>query len=229
MLNYIEAKAELADKLGGAAVTQNDLDISINAIRDRPLDQEAISKGVQKTAHLMLGVYPDDPIRTSDPEKNTLAGIVDSKLIWEIRRERRMEFCLEQRRLTDLRRWGKLELMQGSNNPDILVGAWCDLNTTDTLKRRFNLLTASNFGTLKIKKTADPNVDDVVTFDGQASPQGDITSSNASEMVGFRIPTSISDRDPILPRNYLEPICSDVLNQYKDRGYSITQNPGWEE
>lgn len=229
VLNYIEAKAELADKFGGAAVTQNDLDISINAIRDRPLDQEAIDKGVQKTAHLILGVYPDDPIRTSDPEKNTLAGVVESKLIWEIRRERRMEFCLEQRRLTDLRRWGKLELMQGSNNPDILVGAWCDLNTTDTLKKSFNLLTASNFGTLKIKKTADPNVDDVVTFDGQASDAGDITSSNASEMVGFRIPTSISDRDPILPRNYLEPICSDVINQYKDRGYTITQNPGWEQ
>ena len=37
LLNWIEAKAELAT-LGGQAVTQNDIDKSINKIRSRPLD-----------------------------------------------------------------------------------------------------------------------------------------------------------------------------------------------
>lgn len=223
VLNYIEAKAELADKLGGEAVSQNDLDISINAIRNRPLDQEAISKGVQKTKPLLLSNLPDDPARTADPEVKTLAGVVTSKLIWEIRRERRMEFCLEQRRLTDLRRWGKLELMQGSKNPDILVGAWVDLNETKNLKKKFNLFTADQFGRLKVQKLDGT----VVTYNGTADDNGNILSDNRSEMIGFRIPVSIQDRDEILTRNYLEPICTDVQQNYLDRGYTIAQNDGW--
>ena len=46
-------------------------------------------------------------------------------------------------------------------------------------------------------------------------------------MVGFRIPDNITDRDKIEERNYLEPICTDVQNQYSDAGYKIEQNPGW--
>ena len=49
VLNWIEAKAELAT-MGGAAVTQADLDASINAIRNRPLDAIATAKGIKKTA-----------------------------------------------------------------------------------------------------------------------------------------------------------------------------------
>jgi len=50
VLNWIEAKAEL-ESLGGLAVTQADIDASINAIRNRPLDAQAIAKNVTKTAH----------------------------------------------------------------------------------------------------------------------------------------------------------------------------------
>lgn len=50
VLNWIEAKAELAT-MGGAAVTQADLDASINAIRNRPLDQTAIARGVKDCSH----------------------------------------------------------------------------------------------------------------------------------------------------------------------------------
>ena len=117
---------------GGAAVTQSDLDKSINAIRNRPLDEYAIAHGVQKTAPLMLGAVPDDPARTASCEANTLAGIVNDPLLWEIRRERRMEFVFENNRILDLRRWGKQELMDGANNPDLLLGTWCDFNTTQS-------------------------------------------------------------------------------------------------
>jgi hypothetical protein len=52
VLNWIEAKAELAEHLGGAAISQADIDKSINAIRNRPLDATAIAKGVKKTSPL---------------------------------------------------------------------------------------------------------------------------------------------------------------------------------
>ena len=49
-------------------------------------------------------------------------------------------------------------------------------------------------------------------------------------MRGFLRPLNIKDRDPrnVLVRNYLEPVCTDVIDQYKEKKYTITQNPGWE-
>ena len=223
VLNYVEAKAELAYHHGGAAVTQDDIDRSINAIRNRPLDAEAIAKGVKKTAPLVLAELVDDPARTSSVEANTTGGVCPTPLLWEIRRERRMEFYMEQHRVSDIRRWGKLELMQGATNPDILVGGWVDFNQTGKLQKKFNLLTADQFGKLKVQKLDGT----VVTFTGEADAAGNITSSNAADMVGFRIPNNIQDRDQILPRNYLQPICQDILDEYASKGYSIAQNPGW--
>ena len=223
VLNYIEAKAELAYHHGGAAVTQDDIDKSINAIRNRPLDEEAIAKGVKKTAPLVLAELQDDPARTSSVEANTLGGVCPTPLLWEIRRERRMEFYLEQYRVNDIRRWGKLELMQGATNPDILVGGWVDFNKTQTLQKSFNLLTASQFGVLKVQKEDGT----VVVYDGVADGDGNIISDNRADMIGFRIPNNIQDRDPVTQRNYLEPICTDILDEYTQKGYPITQNPGW--
>ncbi len=213
VLNWIEAKQELALRYGGTAVTQADLDASINAIRNRPLDSEATSKGVKKTAPLKLASIPNDPMRTAAPEVNTFAGVVTDPLLWEIRRERGMEFFMEQYRPIDIRRWGKLELMQGSTNPDLLCGIWNDLSATSALKLKYNLLTTGNKGKLSVIKADGTKVD----WNG----------SNASAMVGFVMPVSIKDRYPILYRNYLEPICNDVISQYKDKGYTITQNAGW--
>lgn len=79
LINHAEAVAELAT-VGGPALTQADLDMTINVLRDRP--------GVM-LPHLQVmgespavnGVAYDDPAR--DPEI--------SPIIWEIRRERRVE------------------------------------------------------------------------------------------------------------------------------------------
>ncbi|MBR0223174.1 MAG: hypothetical protein IJL93_02750, partial [Bacteroidales bacterium] len=59
----------------------------------------------------------------------------------------------------------------------------------------------------------------VVTWSADTDP---------AEMVGFRIPNNIRNRNPFSYKNYLEPVCTDVINQYRDAGYSITQTPGWE-
>lgn len=81
LLNYAEAKAEL-DDMGEGSISQTDLDISINRLRDR-VDMP----------HLVLADVPDDPRSDLPP------------LIKEIRRERRVELFQEGFRYKDLLRW----------------------------------------------------------------------------------------------------------------------------
>ncbi len=248
VLNWLEAKAELADKFGGPAITQDDLDRSINAIRKRPLDKVAIEKGVKLTAPLQLSWLsgPDgekfDPERTSDAQKAchsyAVTGKFVSPILWEIRRERRMEFLMEQYRVLDIRRWGQLELMDGTTNPDILVGGWVELDKSMQLvKRKYDLLTQANAGVVSVRHITGYNPDgtiilgDRIFFNGTFTDKGDPIETNATEMVGFQVPQNIVTRDTrnFLVRNYLEPICTDVLNQYSEKEKTITQNPGWEE
>lgn len=206
VLNWIEAKAVLMEEHSGAALTQDDLDKSINAIRNRPLDAEAIAKGVKKTAPLDINNIP------SDPEKDATV----SDLMWEIRRERRMEFVFEHSRMLDLKRWAKIQYMDGSTNPDILKGIWCDFSKTTEeagATTYFDYLTANKIGELKVEKLDGT----VVTYDG----------TNAADMVGFYIPVNVQNRDAFTDRVYLAPICTDVTDYYAEKGYSISQNPGW--
>lgn len=79
LLNYAEAKAELG------TITQADLDMSINKLRDRVA-----------MPHMDLTNIPVDPRYVND-------GV--SPLIVEIRRERRVELFMEGFRYDDLRRW----------------------------------------------------------------------------------------------------------------------------
>ena len=249
VLNWLEAKAELAEHFGGPAVTQNDLDKSINAIRTRPLDAQAIAKGVKQTAPLQLSWVNEsfDPERTSDPQKAchsyAVTGKFVSPILWEIRRERRMEFFMEQYRVLDIRRWGQMELMLGANNPDLLVGGWVELDKSQQLKKRkYNLLVKGNVGVVSVKHVAGYNdkgqlvLGDRIFFDGEFDEKNVYISGNADQMEGFLIPQNIKDRDPlnVAVRNYLEPVCTDVISQYKDKAtatgkdYHITQNPGWD-
>ena len=74
-------------------------------------------------------------------------------------------------------------------------------------------MNASQKDKLKVKKLDGT----VVTYDGK----------NDADMVGFVIPTDAKNRYTVKERNYLEPVCTDVISQYVTRGYSIEQNPGW--
>lgn len=107
LMNYIEATAELG------TVTQNDLDISINALRNRA-DVKLPALEVIGGKPAVGGQVYDDPKRdpTVDP------------LLWEIRRERRIELAMEGFRYDDLRRWKKLEYADNGTRPDINRGAW---------------------------------------------------------------------------------------------------------
>lgn len=112
LINYAEAVAELAT-VGGPALTQLDLDISVNVLRSRPgVDMPHLE--VANAAPAVDGTVYDDPERDQTVPS----------LIWEIRRERRVELMMEGFRLDDLKRWKKLEYTDTKANVDINRGAW---------------------------------------------------------------------------------------------------------
>ncbi len=211
VLNWIEAKAELAT-LGGPAVVQDDIDKSINALRNRPLSAAAAAavfgedkennipgRKISKTSPLDINNIPNDPNRDSDV----------SALLWEIRRERRMELLHEGNRIKDLLRWYKLDYMNYDNNPDKYLGPWIDFNegkhNQDFMRDRINVLTVQD---------ADGNL---VKYNG----------SNAEDMVGFYCVRNASNRETFFDRSYMAPIGQNQIDEYKMRGYTLTQTVNW--
>lgn len=203
LLNWIEAKAELST-LGAGSVTQADIDLSVNKIRNRPLAQEAVERGVQKTAPMELAALPDDPSRDSDVPA----------LLWEIRRERRMEFAFEHSRIIDLRRWKKLEYMDTDANADLLSGTWVNFPAECP-----DDLVADNKGKIRVMTASG----DLITFDGK----------NGAKMVGFFYPAENKGRLPFLNvpniNPYLTPVGSNTITDYANKGYKLTQTEGWPE
>jgi len=201
LLNWIEAKVEL-ETLGGSAITPGDIEKSINKIRNRPLAAEAIAKGVTKTAALDLGNIPNDPDR--DPEI--------SALLWEVRRERRMEFAFEIFRLADLRRWSKLEYMDNNLNTDLISGGWVNFQT-----QLPGQLTAANVGKLAVVSTTGTET----VYNG----------TNAAAMNGFYKNTANVGRLPFINQAninpYLTPVGLVQMNDYVTRGYKLQQTEGW--
>lgn len=107
MLNYAEATAELG------TLTQADLDMSINKLRSRT--------GINMPKLQVIGNQPAvNGIVYNDPKRDPSV----SSLLWEIRRERRVELIFEGFRLDDLRRWGKLDYTDTKKNTAINRGAW---------------------------------------------------------------------------------------------------------
>lgn len=196
VLNWIEAKAVLAE-MGVGSVTQADIDASINAIRSRPLSADAQKAGLVQTTPLTLTAIPDDPDRDLDV----------SALMWEIRRERRMELFHEGNRIKDLRRWYKLDYMDYDSNPDKYLGPWIDFPTeyAEWMGDMANIL--------KVQK-ADGSI---VTYRGD----------NDAEMVGFYCVRNAVNRETFFDRSYMRPIGQQQIDEYKMRGYTLTQTVNW--
>lgn len=198
VLNWIEAKAILAEYHGSSAILQTDIDKSINAIRSRPLDANAIDKGVQKTAPLSLASIPADPMRDNDV----------SPLIWEIRRERRMEFVYEHSRLLDLKRWKKMHYMNFDNNPDHYLGLWIDIP-----KEAPDFLASNYINNLKVKDASG----NVKVYNG----------NNAEEMIGYFMIEDARNRNPFGDEVYCAPIGQAQIIEYQEQGFKLTQTANW--
>ena len=198
VLNWVEAKQILSEGFGGAAVTQADIDKSINAIRSRPLDAAAAAKGVQKTAALQIGAIANDPSRDADI----------SPLMWEIRRERRMEFVYEGLRLLDIKRWKKLNYMDFSKNNDYFLGPW--INVKQDMPA---LLVDSKKGLLKV---VDAN-GNIISYDG----------TNGDKLIGYYRVEDVQNRESFTDRSYISPVGLEQVNEYAAKGYKLTQTKGW--
>ena len=198
VLNWVEAKAELG------TCTQADIDKSINAIRNRPLASDATAAGVTKTAPLKLDNLPNSPNRGDVPQ-----------LLWEIRRERRMEFAFEYGRLQDLRRWKKLEYMDAAKNPDILLGIWTKLSDIQDFATSWQADLKDRIG--------------VVDMNGNKT----VFNGTNPNIEGFYYRTNAVNRLPYLDlyniNPYLAPVGRNQRILYENRGYYLAQTKGWSD
>lgn len=192
IMNYIEAAAELA-QLNAYQLTQNDFDRTINTIRDRKSTH---------MPHVILngGNLSVNGITINDPERDADVP----SLIWEIRRERRVELVYEGIRFDDLRRWNKLEYADMKLNKKLNLGAWLD---KDKYVAWYN----------------EQNPQKTITLDKLKSIVLD-RAGNA----GYILP--ISDASLLrtyAEKDYLYPIPLDQITLYESHGYKLENNPGW--
>ncbi len=187
MLNYIEAAAELAD-LGQYTLTQADFDKTINAIRDR-----------QSThmPHVTLAgsALKVNGVEINDPDRDATV----KPILWEIRRERRVELAYEGLRFNDLRRWGKLEYADMTKNKKLNMGAW-------------------------INKADYPENAEALAKITLCDENGKIVTGNE----GYIMPiTEVAKMRVMADKDYLYPIPVDQITMYETHGFKLTQNPGW--
>lgn len=187
MLNYIEAAAELAD-LGQYTLTQADFDKTINAIRDRQSTQ---------MPHVTLAgnALKVNGVEINDPDRDATV----KPILWEIRRERRVELAYEGLRFNDLRRWGKLEYADMVKNKKLNMGAW-------------------------INKADYPENADALAKITLCDENGNIVTGNE----GYIMPiTEVAKMRQMADKDYLYPIPVDQITMYETHGFKLTQNPGW--
>lgn len=187
MLNYIEAAAELAE-LGQYTLTQADFDKTINAIRDRQSTQ---------MPHLTLAgnALKVNGVEINDPDRDATV----KPIIWEIRRERRVELAYEGLRFNDLRRWGKLEYADMTKNKKLNMGAW-------------------------INKADYPENAEALAKITLCDENGNIVTGNE----GYIMPiTEVAKMRVMADKDYLYPIPVDQITMYENHGFKLTQNPGW--
>lgn len=187
MLNYIEAAAELAD-LGQYTLTQADFDKTINAIRDRQST---------KMPHVTLAgnALKVNGVEINDPDRDATV----KPILWEIRRERRVELAYEGVRFNDLRRWGKLEYADMVKNKKLNMGAW-------------------------INKADYPENAEALAKITLCDENGKIVTGNE----GYIMPiTEVAKMRVMADKDYLYPIPVDQITMYETHGFTLTQNPGW--
>lgn len=199
LLNYIEAAAELAS-MGAYTLTQDDFDKTINALRKRPsTSMPAVTLSGNNLA--VNGITINDPDR--DMGTMVSGDYEVTPIIWEIRRERRVELPYQGLRFNDLRRWSKLHYTDMKINPKLNLGAWLD-------KDRYVAWYNETHGTeIKVEALNSIHLD----REGNA---GYIKPATDESLL-----RTYSEKD------YLYPIPTDEIALYAAHGFELPQNPGW--
>ena len=204
LLNYAEAKAELE------TLTQEDLNISINLLRDRA--------GITSGLDMNWANANPDPYLSWDPAKENkdqtgYPGVSGNNagVILEIRRERTIELLMEGFRFYDLRRW-----KAGACIDEPIYGMYFP-------------------GPGEYDLTGDGNTDLVLVANGASKPDmpdGVVVYELGSELLLTDGNSGYVDRHQTVERNgfneerdYLYPIPLDELSLNEN----LTQNPGWKD
>lgn len=209
LLNYVEARYEIA-RVGGDAFTQEDLNKTINQLRQRQLTKWG-STEAQTMPQVQLGngnitvngVTINDPAR--DPEVDPV--------LWEIRRERRIELIMEGRRGEDLRRWAKFEYLNSEN---------ADGTPSKTFLGAY--VNVADYEGMKSKNEKGDRV--LFLFDPAAPSNQDTDKGYINYLQGDDLRV-FKKGDLNSERYYLRAIPAEQITVYKDNGYTLTQNPGW--
>lgn len=195
-LIYAEAVAELG------TITQNDLDISVNLLRDRV-----------GMPHLNLeeaNANPDPYLLSEEYGYRNVKAGANQGVILEIRRERGVELCAEGKRYDDIKRW-----KEGQCITQALYGPYFPGEGKYDLSGN-NIIDLILYSGDKPKNTGTADVRKLGTLDG-----GLVLSGETSGYVDM-----ITDQHPFNEeRDYLMPIPTDDRNLNNN----LTQNPGWDD
>lgn len=197
LLNYAEAKAELG------TLTQDDLDLTVNALRSR----------VGMAGLLSLeeaNASPDPYLASAETGYPNVSG-TNQGVILEIRRERAIELVMEGFRLSDLIRWRSGKCLEQP-----IWGAYFPgIGKYD--------LTGDGVPDIHIWTGVDPKDKDMADFELGTST-GIILSDGVS---GYIDRHQNIERNFNEDRDYYYPIPTKERQLYHDKGVDLKQNPGW--
>lgn len=228
LLNYAEAAYELGK------FNQTVADATINVLRNRNIKKNNQGEVYPKLPKMVLdgsnvtadGVVINDPDR--DPEVDPIR--------WEIMRERRVELIYENNlRRADLKRWKKYhylvtsEAQLGEASP-ISLGTYVDL---DVLKERYLMVNTSKTEADFIKDIESLNLYDPISkktidWDEMSYPD-DFTKAYLYPGYNTLTQREWDENDSYYTRQYFSAVPIDQIKLYKDLGYKLTQNPGWDD
>lgn len=201
LLNYAEAAAELGLFDQGAA------DKTINLLRNRSIRKNNEGDPLPKLPAMEVAGNDvmANGVAINDPERDPTV----SPLLWEIRRERAVELVYEGFRRSDLQRWKKFEYLRTVEDAapsKLALGAYIDL-TAFTEKEREDLETANQF---YFPNPADEDHGFLYTLYDANMRRNWISG------------------EPFYERQYLDAVPLDQIKLYKDVGFTLSQNPGWD-
>lgn len=157
----------------------------------------------------MNGVIINDPDR--DLGNSEVVGDYEvSPILWEVRRERRIELVYEGIRFDDIRRWGKLHYADMKINKKLNLGAWLD---KEAYLKEYNQANGTSY-------TIDDLKDILLDREGNSGYIKPIQVSSLLRTYG--------------EKDYLYPIPTGQISLYNskseqlgDSSIKLEQNPGW--